>query len=65
MCLSKVYVERAGKKELVVEEVALLKVRGGKVLLKTLFGEEREIGATVKEVDFLTHTLVLGDFKGG
>ncbi|MBI4188521.1 MAG: CooT family nickel-binding protein [Chloroflexi bacterium] len=63
MCLSKAYVEKAGKKELVLEEVALLKLKGGKVFLKTLFGEEREIGANLKEVDFLSHTLLLGYAK--
>ena len=63
MCLSKAYVERGGKKELVLEEVASLKIKGGKVLLETLFGEEREMEATVKEVDFLTHSLVLSDSR--
>ena len=59
MCLSKAYVDRGGEKELLVEEVASVEVSGSRIRLKTLFGEQKEIGAHIREIDFLTHTILL------
>ena len=59
MCLSKAYVDRNGDRGLLLEEVASLEVKDDRLLLKTLFGEEKEIKASIKEIDFLTHNIVL------
>ncbi len=64
MCLSKAYVDRDGNRELLMEEVTSLEIEGGKLLLKTLFGERREIGADIKEINFLTHIIVLKNLRG-
>ncbi|MDZ4230721.1 MAG: CooT family nickel-binding protein [Dehalococcoidales bacterium] len=64
MCLSKAYVDRNGARELVMEEVASLSVEDGKIMLKTLFGERKEIAGSLREVDFLTHVLVLEGDEG-
>ncbi|MEE8194124.1 MAG: CooT family nickel-binding protein [Dehalococcoidales bacterium] len=63
MCLSKAYVDRNGNRELLIEEVAFVKVEGEKLLLRTLFGEQKEIGANIREIDFLSHSIVLGNLK--
>ncbi len=59
MCLSKAYLETAGSRELVMEEVASINVLDGKIQLKTLFGEEKEIQATIKQISFLQNSIVL------
>jgi predicted RNA-binding protein len=59
MCLSKAYVVTDGKRELLMEEVASLEIKNGKLLVRTLLGEQKEIKAVVKQIDFLTHTIVL------
>ena len=64
MCLSKAYVDRNGKRELVMEEVASLEFGDDKLLLKTLFGEQREVKGSIKEIDFLTHSIVLENVRG-
>ena len=61
MCLSKAYVYSNGEGELVMEEVALLKIEGDRLLLNTLFGEQKEIRANLKQIDFLTHSIFLED----
>ena len=65
MCLSKAYVDRDGKRELLLEEVVSIKVNDGKLLLRTLFGEQKEIGANIREIDFLTHSIFLENVKEG
>ena len=65
MCLSKVYVDRNGKTELLMEEIASVEIEGDKLLFKTLFGEQKEIEANIKEIDFLSHSLVLENLGGG
>ncbi|MBN1863162.1 MAG: CooT family nickel-binding protein [Dehalococcoidales bacterium] len=59
MCLSKVYLAKDDEAELVLDEVTSLRTRNGKLLLSTLLGEETEISARIKEIDFLTHRITL------
>jgi predicted RNA-binding protein len=59
MCLSKAYLERNGKRQLVAEDVASIEFSGETLRLKTLFGELKEVGASVREIDFLTHSILL------
>ena len=61
MCLSKAYIEKSGRRELLMEEVASLKLDREKILLETLMGEQREIDASIKEINFLTHSITLED----
>ena len=61
MCLSKAFVEKGEKRELVMAEVASLQVEDGKLLLKTLLGEQKEITATIREIDFLSHRITLDE----
>ena len=63
MCLSKAYVDRSGRRELLMEEIVSVEFRDGKLLLKTLFGEQKEIGANIREVNFLTHDIFLENLK--
>jgi len=54
-----VYVDKGDKEELLKEEIASLKIEGKKLLLKTLFGEEKEIEARIRQIDFMTHSIFL------
>ena len=65
MCLSKAYIDRNGKRELLMEEIASVEIEDEKLLLKTLFGEKRKIEASIREIDFLTNRIVLGNLKEG
>jgi len=65
MCLSKAYVERDGRRELLMGEIASLEVEGGRLLLKTLFGEQKEIGANIRQIDFLSHSIILENLREG
>ena len=59
MCLSNVYIDRNGEKELLLQEIASVEVSEGKLLLKTLFGESKEIRANIRQIDFLDHNILL------
>ncbi len=63
MCLSKAYVARNGERGLLMEDVASVKVGDNRLVMKSLFGEQKEIAATISEIDFLAHTIVLEDLK--
>ena len=65
MCLSKAYVDRNGRRELLMEEIASVEIGGDKLLFKTLFGEQKEIEANIRQIDFLSHSLVLEKLRGG
>lgn len=64
MCLSKAYLEKNGDRQLILEEVASVKIENDKLTLKTLFGEQKEVEAGIREIDFMTHSIILGDLKG-
>lgn len=59
MCLARVYMGNNDERELLMEEIASLKMEGGKLLMTSLFGEEREIEASIKEIDFMGSRVVL------
>jgi len=59
MCLSKVYVNRDGERELLMEEIASVEIKDNKLVFRTLFGEQKEVKANIREIDFLSHSLVL------
>ena len=63
MCLAKAYCWQEARRELLMEEIASLKVKDGKLLVTTLFGEQREIEASIKEIDFMASSIILEKVK--
>lgn len=59
MCLSKAYVEGNGGRELLLEEITSVTFEKDKLLFKTLFGEEKEIEAGIRQIDFITNSISL------
>ncbi len=59
MCLAKAYLSRNGKRELLMREIAYLGVGNGKLLLRTLFGEQKEVEAKLREIDFANSSIIL------
>ena len=51
MCESNAYLIRYGEEELVMESVRFVKPRPDGVLLKSIFGEETIVNATIREMD--------------
>jgi predicted RNA-binding protein len=63
MCLARVYIGNDDETELLMEEITSLKTEGGKLLMTSLFGEEKEIEASIKEIDFMGSRVVLENAK--
>jgi len=63
MCLAKAYVSSDGEKELLMEEITSLEAKGRKLLVTTLFGEQKEIEASIKEIDFMASNIILENIK--
>ena len=63
MCLSKVYLEKNGDKELLLEEVASVTIEGNQLQFKTLFGEQKTVKAGIRQIDFMTHSIFLENSK--
>jgi predicted RNA-binding protein len=64
MCLSKAYIEKDGKKEFLMTDIASVKVDGEKLVLSSLFGEKKIFNANILEIDFTANSLRL-NFTGG
>ena len=65
MCLSKVYVDRDDTRELLMEEIASVDIEDDKLRFKTLFGEQKEVAASIRQIDFMTHSIFVEDLKRG
>lgn len=63
MCLSKAYVEKNGDGELLLEDIASVQIEDNKLLFKTLFGEQKEVKASIRQIDFMTHSIYLENLK--
>jgi predicted RNA-binding protein len=64
MCLAKAYLSGKGEKELLMEEVTSVRVENGRLLVTTLFGEKREIAASIREIDFRASRILLEKAAG-
>jgi predicted RNA-binding protein len=62
MCLAKAYLNKWGDKPL-AQDIAHMRLRGDRVELETLFGEERVISGRVVEVDFATSRILLDEHR--
>jgi predicted RNA-binding protein len=59
MCESNVYILKDGKEELFLEQVSIIKPEKDKLLLKNIFGEQKDIKARIKEVNMVGHKIIL------
>jgi len=59
MCETKVFIEKDGKKEEVLENVINIQNEEDGLLLKDLFGEQKLVKANIKYIDFMKHEMVL------
>lgn len=60
MCLCKAWYRGESAEKAVMEDIANMKIEEDKVILTSLFGEERVEKATVEEVDFTQNSIILG-----
>jgi len=60
MCLAKACIRENGEEKLVVEGIALMTIENDRLILNSLFGEQKEIEAHIREIDFVHHSITLG-----
>ena len=59
MCLAKVFIGKDSERELFMQEIESIKVGNKKLLLRTIFGEKKEVAANLKEIDFANSIVIL------
>ena len=59
MCLSKAWLKEETAGRAIMENIAKIRIENDKVILNSLFGEERIEEATVEEVDFTRNSIML------
>lgn len=59
MCEANVYIEKEGELEVLMENVATIKPQEGKLLLVDLFGDQKSVKASFKELRLLDHKVIL------
>jgi predicted RNA-binding protein len=60
VCLAKAYLNKWAD-EPVLQDIAHMRLRGERVELETLFGEEKVVSGRVVEVDFSTSKILLNE----
>ena len=59
MCETNAYRISKGEEELIMEDVAFARPRDGKLELKDIFGEEKTVSGTIREIQFLGHKILI------
>jgi predicted RNA-binding protein len=59
MCEANAYIYRDGKEDLYLENVDIMRPEGGKIYLRSLFGEQKIFEGEIKEISLLNHKIVL------
>ena len=63
MCLSKAYFEKNNSRKLMLEEIASVTVENNTLIFKTIFGEQKAMKASIRQIDFMTHSIFLEKLK--
>lgn len=59
MCEVNAYIETDGREELYLENVDILKPEGGKIFMKSLFGEQKLFEGSIKEISLIKRRIIL------
>mgnify|MGYP001582997985 CR=1 FL=1 len=60
MCESHAYVMKDGKEELFLENIDVIKPEeGGRLLIRSIFGEQKVFDGHIREISLLKHRIVL------
>ncbi len=60
MCESHAYIMKDGKEELFLENIDVIKPEeGGRLLIRSIFGEQKVFDGHIREISLLKHRIVL------
>jgi len=59
MCLAKAYLGEPEEGEMILQDVASVKIDGGKLNLRSFFGEQKEVEGTIKEINFQSGKIII------
>jgi predicted RNA-binding protein len=59
MCESTVYLKDGSGEKVLMKDVAVVRPRGGKLVLTSVLGEKLEVEAVVTELDLMGHRIVV------
>lgn len=59
MCDLKAYAKKNDKEDLILEAVNVVRVEGGEIILKNLFGEEKRVRGEIREVSLVKNRMVI------
>lgn len=59
MCEANAYLVKEGKKELILEDISILRAEKDELYLQNIFGEQKRIKARIREMNLLDHQIIL------
>ena len=59
MCLAKAYLGEPEEDEMILQDVASVKIDGGKLNLRSFFGEQKEVEGIIKEINFQSGKIII------
>ena len=59
MCEANAYLAKEGGKELVLEDIMILRPENGQIYIQSIFGEQKHIKARIKEMNLVDHQIIL------
>ncbi|MDI6775862.1 MAG: CooT family nickel-binding protein [Syntrophales bacterium] len=59
MCQANAYIERGGVEEVVMENVDILEPEGGKLFLRSIFGEQKILPLRIKRISLVNCKIIL------
>ncbi|MBW1971622.1 MAG: CooT family nickel-binding protein [Deltaproteobacteria bacterium] len=59
MCEVKVYLNKNGKEELVMEDVGLIEPKGNKIDIQDIFGDKKSVKGEIIQINLLTNKVFI------
>ena len=59
MCEASAYILKAGKEELLLEDIDVMRPEGDQLFLRNVYGEQKIVKAKVREISLVAHRIIL------
>ncbi len=61
MCESTVFIEKEGRRALLMEDVVRIAIDGEDILLMGILGETKDAKGRIKEINLMEHTVLIAE----
>lgn len=61
MCDTSAYILKSGAEELLISSIELVSIEGKQIIIRNIFGEQKEVSGSIKEINLIENKIIIED----